>query len=135
MAARLAVVAIACIIQWIKDERGGAELRRVLRVDGVPRIDRSEQHPARDLLRLFFRHVGLDELLVVNVSTALLAGLMPIPGGIGVTEGALTIGLTAAGLPQETAFAVAILYRLASFYLPPVWGWLSFRWLQANDYL
>jgi glycosyltransferase 2 family protein len=60
---------------------------------------------------------------------------MPIPGGIGVTEGALTVGLTAAGLPESTAFAVAILYRLASFYLPPVWGWFAFRWLQTNKYL
>lgn len=79
--------------------------------------------------------VGLGELLLINVSTALLAGLMPIPGGIGVTEGALTVGLTAAGLPESTAFAVAILYRLASFYLPPIWGWFAFRWLQANKYL
>lgn len=79
--------------------------------------------------------VGLGELLLINVSTALLAGLMPIPGGIGVTEGALTVGLTAAGLPESTAFAVAILYRLASFYLPPIWGWFAFRWLQTNKYL
>ena len=79
--------------------------------------------------------VGLGELLLINVSTALLAGLMPIPGGIGVTEGALTIGLTAAGLPESTAFAVAILYRTACFYLPPIWGWCAFRWLQANEYL
>jgi glycosyltransferase 2 family protein len=79
--------------------------------------------------------VGLGELLLINVSTALLAGLMPIPGGIGVTEGALTVGLTAAGLPESTAFAVAILYRTASFYLPPIWGWFAFRWLQTNNYL
>lgn len=83
----------------------------------------------------FGYHVGLAELLVVNLATALLAGIMPVPGGIGVTEGALTVGLTAAGLPQETAFAVAIAYRIASFYLPPTWGWFSFRWLQRSKYL
>jgi uncharacterized membrane protein YbhN (UPF0104 family) len=85
--------------------------------------------------RAFDYDLGLDVLLLVNVSTALLAGIMPVPGGIGVAEGALTVGLTAAGLPQSTAFAVAILYRLASFYLPPIWGWFAFRWLQANKYL
>jgi uncharacterized membrane protein YbhN (UPF0104 family)/tRNA A-37 threonylcarbamoyl transferase component Bud32 len=79
--------------------------------------------------------VGLGELLLINVSVALLAGLMPVPGGIGVAEGALTVGLTAAGLPEPAAFAVAIVYRLASFYLPPIWGWFAFRWLQANKYL
>jgi uncharacterized membrane protein YbhN (UPF0104 family)/tRNA A-37 threonylcarbamoyl transferase component Bud32 len=86
-------------------------------------------------VRAFGYDVGLGELLVVNMSTSLLAGLMPVPGGIGVTEGALTVGLTAAGLPEETAFAVAITYRLASFYLPPTWGWFAFRWLQRNEYL
>jgi uncharacterized protein (TIRG00374 family) len=69
------------------------------------------------------------------VSVALLAGLVPVPGGIGVSEGALTFGVAAAGLPEATAFAVAIVYRLASFYVPPIWGWGAFRWLQTNRYL
>jgi uncharacterized membrane protein YbhN (UPF0104 family) len=54
--------------------------------------------------RAFGYDVGLGELLLINVSTALLAGFMPVPGGIGITEGALTVGLTAAGLPESTAF-------------------------------
>jgi uncharacterized protein (TIRG00374 family) len=83
----------------------------------------------------FGYHVPLLELLLINEATSLFAGLMPIPGGIGVTEGALTIGLTAAGVPESAAFAIAILYRLACFYLPPVWGWFAFRWLQRNDHL
>jgi uncharacterized membrane protein YbhN (UPF0104 family)/tRNA A-37 threonylcarbamoyl transferase component Bud32 len=85
--------------------------------------------------RAFGYSLGLGDLLLVNVSVSLLAGLMPVPGGIGVTEGALTFGLAAAGLPEATAFAIAILYRVASFYLPPTWGWGAFRWLQANRYL
>jgi uncharacterized membrane protein YbhN (UPF0104 family)/tRNA A-37 threonylcarbamoyl transferase component Bud32 len=85
--------------------------------------------------RAFGYDLGLGDLLVINVSVALLAGVMPVPGGIGVTEGALTFGLAAAGLPESTAFAVAITYRLAAFYLPPIWGWFAFRWLQANRFL
>jgi uncharacterized protein (TIRG00374 family) len=80
-------------------------------------------------------HVPYLELILINESVALFAGLMPIPGGIGVTEGALTIGLTAAGVPQSAAFAIAIMYRVASFYLPPIWGWFAFRWLQRNKHL
>jgi glycosyltransferase 2 family protein len=83
----------------------------------------------------FGYHVPFLELVLINESVALLAGLMPIPGGIGVTEGALTIGLTAAGVPQSAALAIAITYRLASFYLPPIWGWFAFRWLQRNAHL
>jgi uncharacterized membrane protein YbhN (UPF0104 family)/tRNA A-37 threonylcarbamoyl transferase component Bud32 len=85
--------------------------------------------------RMLGYSVPLGELLLINVSVSLLAGLMPIPGGIGVSEGGLTVGLAAAGVPTSAAFAIAIMYRLASFYLPPVWGWFAFRWLQRNKYL
>jgi uncharacterized protein (TIRG00374 family) len=60
---------------------------------------------------------------------------MPIPGGIGVTEGALIAGLTAAGIPPTVAFAAVMLYRMATFYLPPIWGAFAFRWLERNKYL
>lgn len=79
--------------------------------------------------------LGLGELLVIVIGVMLLAGVMPIPGGIGVTEGGLVFGLVSAGLPDEVAFAAMVLYRLATFYLPPVWGFFAMRWLQRNDYI
>jgi glycosyltransferase 2 family protein len=79
--------------------------------------------------------VGLDELLLVNISVALLSGILPVPGGIGVTEGGLTYGLVQFGLPEEVALASALLYRLSSFYLPPIWGFFAMRWLERNDHL
>lgn len=79
--------------------------------------------------------VGLSDLIVVIVAVSLLAGLIPIPGGIGVVEGGLTFGLVAAGMPEDPAFAAVILYRIATFYLPPVWGFLAFRWLERNQFL
>jgi uncharacterized protein (TIRG00374 family) len=79
--------------------------------------------------------VGLAELLLINLSVALLAGLLPIPGGIGVTEGGLTFGLIAAGVAEESAFAAVILYRVATFYLPPIWGFFAFWWLERNKHL
>lgn len=79
--------------------------------------------------------VGLSTLLLVNMSVALLSGLAPVPGGIGVSEGALTVGLIGAGLPEEPALGAVILYRLATFYLPPIWGFFAFRWLERNRHL
>jgi uncharacterized membrane protein YbhN (UPF0104 family) len=79
--------------------------------------------------------IGFGELLLINISVSLLAGLLPIPGGIGVAEGALVFGLVRAGMPEEAAFAAAIMYRLSNFYLPPIWGYFALRWLQRTNHL
>lgn len=79
--------------------------------------------------------VGLAELVLINVSVSLLSGLVPIPGGIGVVEGGLAYGLVRAGMPEETAFAAVLLYRLATFYLPPIWGFFALRWLERTEQL
>ncbi len=86
-------------------------------------------------LEAFGVHVPFATLLVINIATELFAGLMPIPGGIGVTEGALIAGLTAAGVDETVAFGAVMCQRLASFYLPPIWGGYSFHWLERNRYL
>jgi len=77
--------------------------------------------------------LSLADLLLVSISVGLFAGLMPIPGGIGVAEAGLTFGLVQAGMPEEAAFAAVILYRLSTFYLPPIWGYFAFNWLQKNQ--
>ena len=79
--------------------------------------------------------IPLQELLFINICVSLLSGLIPVPGGIGVTEGGLIFGLTSVGMSQEAAFAAVMLYRLATFYLPPIWGFFSLRWLERNRYL
>jgi glycosyltransferase 2 family protein len=79
--------------------------------------------------------VTLAELLVIVVSVALFSGLVPVPGGIGVAELGLTVGLVAAGLPPEAALATALMFRIASFYLPPLWGFFALAWLQRGRYL
>jgi glycosyltransferase 2 family protein len=80
-------------------------------------------------------HVGFADLLLINITVSLFAGLLPIPGGIGVVEGGLTIGLVRAGVPEEAAFAIAIMHRIATFYVPPTWGFFAFRWLERNEHL
>jgi glycosyltransferase 2 family protein len=79
--------------------------------------------------------IGLAELVLINVSVSLLSGLIPIPGGIGVVEGGLTFDLVRAGMPEEAAFAAVLIYRLATFYRPPIWGFFALRWLERNKHL
>lgn len=87
------------------------------------------------LVQAFGYSLPLHELLFINMSVSLLAGLLPVPGGIGVTEGGLILGLTSFGVSQESAFAAVILYRLSTFYTPPIWGFFSLRWLERRRYL
>jgi uncharacterized protein (TIRG00374 family) len=79
--------------------------------------------------------LDLIAVLVVIAASNLLSGLIPVPGNVGVAEAALTAFLVAAGVPQDTAFAAAVVYRVVTAYIPPFWGAGAQRWLARNDYL
>ena len=86
-------------------------------------------------MHAFGGDISIVEALFVNLSATLLMTVVPVPGGIGVAEGALVAGLTGLGVDEGTAFAAVISYRISTFYLPPVWGYLALRWLEAKRYL
>lgn len=87
------------------------------------------------VLQAFGQDVSIADVIIINEAVALFAGLMPVPGGVGVTEGALTAGFVAVGVPETEAFAAAICYRMCTFYLPPIWGGVAFRSLRNDGYL
>jgi uncharacterized membrane protein YbhN (UPF0104 family)/tRNA A-37 threonylcarbamoyl transferase component Bud32 len=87
------------------------------------------------LTRSFGYQIGLAEILVITIGVRVLTGIVPIPGGIGVAESGLALGLVRAGMPEETAFAAVLIYRAATFYLPPLWGFFALRWLERNKHL
>jgi len=86
-------------------------------------------------LRAFGESASFAGLILVNTFVALFAGFMPVPGGMGVSEAALTAGLVALGVPSTAAVSTAIAYRLVTFYLPPIWGSFATRWLKSHSYL
>ena len=86
-------------------------------------------------LRAFGQQATLAELLVANTLTSLLSGILPVPGGIGVTEATTTTLLVAMGIPQSPALAATLMFRIITFYLPPAWGVLSMRALKRNGNL
>ena len=79
--------------------------------------------------------LNLAQLVFVNTAASVLSSLIPVPGGIGAAEAAISTGLIAMGVDESTAFAIAITQRLSTFYLPPVWGSVSLRWLARRGYL
>ncbi len=87
------------------------------------------------VLLAFGQTVNYLDLVLVSICVSLFAGLMPVPGGIGVTEAALTAGFISLGVPESIAFAAAITCRMITFYIPPIFGVFVFRWMQKQKYL
>jgi uncharacterized membrane protein YbhN (UPF0104 family) len=79
--------------------------------------------------------LGFAEAIFVNTAVSFFVSLVPVPGGIGVAETALTAGLVSVGVPEEAAVAAAITHRMVTAYIPPVFGWFASRWLTARRYL
>ena len=88
-------------------------------------------------LGMFTRGLGLPALAGRSArrqsERVAVRDVHPVPGGIGVVEGGMLVGLTAAGVPESAAFASIILYRITTFYLPPVWGWFALNWLRRKS--
>jgi pimeloyl-ACP methyl ester carboxylesterase/uncharacterized membrane protein YbhN (UPF0104 family) len=74
--------------------------------------------------------VPWHDLLLVYGSGIAAQSLNITPGGLGVTEGSLGLALVATGLGASQALAAVLLYRLASFWLVALAGWLVVFWLR-----
>jgi uncharacterized membrane protein YbhN (UPF0104 family) len=77
--------------------------------------------------------VPWHDLLLVYGSGVAAQSLNITPGGLGVTEGTLSLALVATGLHASQALAAVLLYRLASFWLVAVAGWLVFFFLKNRQ--
>jgi uncharacterized membrane protein YbhN (UPF0104 family)/tRNA A-37 threonylcarbamoyl transferase component Bud32 len=86
-------------------------------------------------LAAFGESASLSQLILVNTCVSLFAGLMPVPGGVGVAEAGYTYGLQAIGVPTTIAVSIALAFRLVTFYLPPLWCSQAMRWLRRNAYV
>jgi uncharacterized membrane protein YbhN (UPF0104 family) len=83
-------------------------------------------------------HAFGGDLHIATIAVVYLAGsaigsAAPTPGGLGAVEAALAAGLTAAGLPSVTAVSAVLLFRLVTFWVPVLPGWLAFGALQRRE--
>jgi glycosyltransferase 2 family protein len=79
--------------------------------------------------------VSLATIAVIYLLGTTAASAVPTPGGIGTVEVALIAGLRAAGMPSEEAVPAVFLYRLATFWLPILPGYLAYVVLQRREAL
>ena len=83
-------------------------------------------------IRAFGGSLSIASIAVVYLAGSALGSAAPTPGGLGAVEAALSAGLTAAGLPGSTAVSSVLLFRLVTFWLPVLPGWLCFSALQRR---
>jgi pimeloyl-ACP methyl ester carboxylesterase/uncharacterized membrane protein YbhN (UPF0104 family) len=77
--------------------------------------------------------VPWNDLLLVYSSGVAAQSLNITPGGLGIAEGTLSLALVATGLRASQALAAVLLYRLASFWLVALAGWLVLGFLRHRQ--
>ena len=78
---------------------------------------------------------GIAPVGAVYLGAALVAAASPTPGGIGAFETAAAAGLTGVGISSGAAVSAVLTYRLATYWLPVLPGWISWQLLQRMDYI
>ncbi len=79
--------------------------------------------------------LNLAAIAIVYLTGSVVGQAAPTPGGLGAVEAAMAAGLTAAGLAGGLAVSAVLLFRLVTFWLPTVPGWLSLNAMQRRDLL
>jgi glycosyltransferase 2 family protein len=78
---------------------------------------------------------GIAEVGAVYLAAAAVAAVSPTPGGLGPFETAAMAGLTGIGLSSAAAVSAVLTFRLATYWLPVLPGWVSWQLLQRMDYI
>jgi uncharacterized membrane protein YbhN (UPF0104 family)/membrane-associated phospholipid phosphatase/tRNA A-37 threonylcarbamoyl transferase component Bud32 len=120
--------------------RAGRELAAVLRrpgkaaqlLGGSVGVTLSYALALACCLAAFGAHLPLVTTVAVYLVGAAVASASPTPGGLGAMEAALVAGLTAVGAPAGPAVAAVLAFRLLTYWLPVLPGWLAYRALRAN---
>lgn len=76
----------------------------------------------REVAPSAFAHISLVTVFIIFSMGVLVGASVPTPGGLAGVEAGLVAGLTSYGLEFSTALAIALLFRLATYWLPMVPG-------------
>ncbi|MGH2669626.1 MAG: lysylphosphatidylglycerol synthase domain-containing protein, partial [bacterium] len=74
---------------------------------------------------------GLAPLLVA----AAIGSATPTPGGLGAVEAALVAALSGYGMTGSAAVSSVLTFRLATYWLPMIPGWIMFQQMQRREEL
>jgi uncharacterized protein (TIRG00374 family) len=82
-------------------------------------------------------HVKISpaQAALVYLGGAVVSAASPTPGGLGAMEAALVAGLTHIGIGDGKAVASVLTFRLLTYWLPILPGYLSLRHLRRAQLL
>ena len=80
---------------------------------------------------------GISEakLGAVFLGASALAAASPTPGNLGALEAAMVAGLTGVGMEPGLAVSAVLTYRVATYWLPVLPGWIAWQLIQKWDYV
>jgi hypothetical protein len=73
-------------------------------------------------------------LLLIYILATVVGSLGITPGGIGLVEGTLCLGLVSSGVPVALALPAVLLYRFVSFWLVAATGWILLLYLRLGEH-
>ncbi|HKE76098.1 MAG TPA: lysylphosphatidylglycerol synthase transmembrane domain-containing protein [Acidimicrobiales bacterium] len=79
--------------------------------------------------------LSLPQIGAAYLVAAALGSVAPTPGGLGAVEAALQVSLTGYGMPDGPALATVLTFRLLTFWLPILPGWITFQQMTAREEL
>jgi uncharacterized membrane protein YbhN (UPF0104 family) len=83
----------------------------------------------------FGAHLPLLSIVAAYLTGTAVATASPTPGGLAAMEAALVAGLIAVGSSTGTAVAGVLAFRLLTYRLPMLPGWLAHRALRTSGTL
>ena len=93
---------------------GGSALVTLAYVGGLVAVGRRPSGRAR----------ASPQMGAVYLGASVIAAASPTPGGLGAIEAAPIAGLTGIGISSGPAVSAVLVYRLATYWLPVLPGWL-----------
>jgi glycosyltransferase 2 family protein len=79
--------------------------------------------------------LSVPKIGAVFLGASAVAAAAPTPGGLGALEAALVAGLTGVGMESGPAVSTVLTYRLVTYWLPVLPGWLAWHVLQRREYV
>jgi glycosyltransferase 2 family protein len=79
--------------------------------------------------------VSFPEIGAAYLIAAAIGSATPTPGGLGAVEAALVAALSGYGMVDSAAVSSVLTFRLATYWVPMIPGWVMFQQMQRNEEL